>query len=123
LLGWFRKDQLVPEVATIAFKINAGEKSDVITSSLGFHIIFVEEKRKIQGDDETEIEEVKLKQIFTRDGGFLDWLVNKKRGASVSIFMRDYYWDTQEGKVEFRNEAMRRTEEKIKIESEGDPSI
>jgi peptidyl-prolyl cis-trans isomerase C len=44
-LGYFTKDQMVPEFADQAFKMNKGDVSDPVKSQFGWHIIKVEDKR------------------------------------------------------------------------------
>jgi peptidyl-prolyl cis-trans isomerase C len=50
-LGFFTKDQMVPEFSAVAFTLEAGKVSDPVKSQFGWHVIKVEEKRNRQAPD------------------------------------------------------------------------
>ena len=47
-LGFFGKDQMVPEFAEMAFKLDKGQTSDPVKSQFGWHVIRVDDKRTKQ---------------------------------------------------------------------------
>jgi len=47
-LGYFTKDQMVPEFSAVAFKLDKGKISEPIKTQFGWHVLKVEDKRKRQ---------------------------------------------------------------------------
>ena len=47
-LGYFTKDQMVPEFSEVAFKLEKGKLSDPVKTQFGWHVLKVEDKRKRQ---------------------------------------------------------------------------
>ena len=44
-MGFFAKDEMMPELTNIAFALDVGQISEIIETRFGFHILKVEEKR------------------------------------------------------------------------------
>jgi peptidyl-prolyl cis-trans isomerase C len=44
-LGYFTKDQMVPEFAEVAFKMYPGQVSNPVKTQFGWHVIKLEDKR------------------------------------------------------------------------------
>ena len=117
-LGWSTESQLVPEISEKAFLMQTGEISPVIRSPLGFHIVKLEEKKLEDGNDM-----VHIRQIFVKTDTFGDWLLKQMKKYKMVVFLRDYEWDANTARVEFKDKEMRDFENNLDLNSQGDPSV
>lgn len=117
-LGWFSSDQMLPEIAAAAFSLKKGETSEIIESSLGFHIISLEDRKK---DGETE--KVRIKQIFARAQNFGDWLQEQEKKFKIYLPLKNFYWDKEFQSVEFRDAGLKEFENNLNKNSAGDISV
>ncbi len=78
-LGYFTKDQMVPEFSEVAFKLDKGQISEPVKTQFGWHVIKVEDKRV---KPPPTFEEVKpqIEQFVTRRAQAE--LVQKLRGEN-----------------------------------------
>jgi peptidyl-prolyl cis-trans isomerase C len=80
-LGFFSKDQMVPEFADAAFKLEKGQISDPVKSPFGWHIIRVEEKRTRPVPD---YEQVKPQlETFVARKAQSEYLAKLRDGAKI----------------------------------------
>jgi len=121
-IGWITEDKIIPAVAKAVSSLHPGERSQIIESPLGWHIILVEDLREVEKEGKT-IKELRLKQIFVRGNSFTVWFLKQKQIADILILTREYRWNKQKGEVEFRDEGMRKKEEILKAKDDGDPSL
>ena len=56
-LGYFTKDQMVPEFSEVAFKLEKGALSEPVKSQFGWHVIKVEDKRERQPPEFEKVKE------------------------------------------------------------------
>jgi peptidyl-prolyl cis-trans isomerase C len=83
-LGYFTKDKMVPEFANAAFAMKKGEVSAPVKSSFGYHIIKVEDTRKLVAPGFAEVkDELRGKLQEKKLNDYIGGLV---KSADVKLF-------------------------------------
>jgi peptidyl-prolyl cis-trans isomerase C len=80
-LGYFTKDQMVPEFADVAFKMYPGQLSNPVKTQFGWHVIKLEDKRSKQPP---EFEKVKdqIEAFLTRKAQ-TEFIAKLRQGAKI----------------------------------------
>ena len=80
-LGYFSKDQMVPEFAEVAFKLSKGQLSDPVKTQFGWHIIRVEDKRS---KSPPSYEQVKDQvETFVQRKAQAEYVTKLREGAKI----------------------------------------
>ena len=80
-LGFFTKDQMVPEFSAVAFSLEPGKISDPVKSQFGWHIIKVEEKRNRKAPDFAQVKP-QIETYVTRKAQ-AEYVAKLREGAKV----------------------------------------
>jgi len=83
-LGWFGKDQMVPEFADAAFKMNKGQVSEPVKTQFGWHIIKIEDKRTKPAPDFAKVKD--QVETFVMRKAQADYIAKLREGAKVERF-------------------------------------
>jgi peptidyl-prolyl cis-trans isomerase C len=83
-LGFFRKEEMVPEFAEAAFKLKPGKISDPVKTQFGWHLIKVEEKRMSQPPALEEVKDDIRAELAQQ--ALLKLIKNLEAGAKISKF-------------------------------------
>src|SRR3984885_9155739 len=80
-LGFFTKDQMVPEFSAVAFALDPGKISDPVKSQFGWHIIKVEEKRNRKPPEFDQVK-AQIETYVTRKAQ-ADYVAKLREGAKI----------------------------------------
>lgn len=117
-LGWVSAAQLEPELANVLFGTKSIERFAIVESSLGFHILDIEEKKKENNEDV-----LRVRQIFVRKKTFTSWLDQQIKASKVQVLLKGFNWNKATAAVEFSNKDMQQLEQEVMQKSQGDASL
>jgi parvulin-like peptidyl-prolyl isomerase len=117
-LGWFSAAQMLPEVSAVVVNMKVGGQSEIIQSSIGYHIIKLEDEKI-----ENNVPMYKVSQIFVRTESLADWITQFENQDRIWIPIWEFKWDRQTDEVEFRAPAMQSFENDLLKTSPNDPSV
>ena len=80
-LGYFSKEQMVPEFAEVAFKLEKGQLSDPVKTQFGWHIIKVEDKRNKPAPDFAQVKD--QVETFVMRKAQADFITKLREGAKI----------------------------------------
>lgn len=107
-LGWFQLTDLAPELQEAVKGAPLGKATAIIESSLGYHIVLVEETKV---DNETTL--YRLSQIFVKKISFSTWLTQEMQNLSIYVWSPFYRWNHERAQVDFRSEAWQQYEQSV----------
>jgi len=86
-LGWVHRGRLEPEFEQVAFKLQAGEVSDVFRTSYGFNLLKVEERQSATQMKFSEVKDKLKVELETKKMNELraNLMTNLRKGAQIEV--------------------------------------
>jgi parvulin-like peptidyl-prolyl isomerase len=86
-LGYFRRGQMVPEFEKAAFALKPGQRSGLVKTTFGYHLIEVTGRKGARKEAFAEVKTRLAEQLLgqKRDEAFGKWLEGQRKVATVSF--------------------------------------
>lgn len=107
-LGWFQLMDLTPELQEQVRTAPLGQVSPIVESSLGYHIVLVEETK-----NDGEVTLYRLSQIFAKKISFSTWLTQEMQALHISVWSPFYIWNEERAQVDFKEESWQQFEQAV----------
>jgi len=104
-LGWVNKSDMIPELQAAIFSANPPKQTDIIESSIGFHLVDIEGQKKENGNDV-----VQFRQIFVAKKTFSDWLSDQMKGMHIMVPLGEFSWNSSTESIDFSRKDMQQFE-------------
>lgn len=83
-IGYFKKNEMIPQFENVAFELNKGAVSEVIKTPLGYHLILVTDKIV---DEDGAVEKVKASHILISGLDFEQYMEEQKNNSFIYVFI------------------------------------
>lgn len=107
-LGWFQLTDLAPELQEVVKNTAVGKVTPITESSLGYHMVMVEETK---ADGDTML--YRVSQIFVKKISFSTWLTGEMQQLSIYVWSPFYRWNQERAQVDFRKEEWQQYEQSV----------
>jgi peptidyl-prolyl cis-trans isomerase SurA len=86
-LGWFRTDELTPQLREVVRSLKAGQVSTIVESDFGYQVVYVQRIQETAAKPleqvEAEIQEILFRE--TVDNRFNSWLADLRKRSHIKI--------------------------------------
>lgn len=94
-VGFVSRGDQSQELDEVLFTLTPGKTSGIIHTKFGFHIVNVEEKKTVDGQDQ-----VRYRSIFIAAPAVDDFITAELKKSPVRVFLPHMHWDQASGSVQ-----------------------
>ena len=85
-MGYVTPGQMLPEIDEVLFSMKRGQVSDVVETSIGYHVFLVEEVEDSKVAEFAEVSDYLRDQLFRKrfEEDLVRWIEEKRKNAYIS---------------------------------------